>query len=125
MTDAEAAITGSYGEAPKGYRLSNATRLGVVRLQVADLERSLAYYQRTLGLRIVGRDATHAVLAAQGDDKALVELHERPGARQASHRGQLGLYHFAILLPDRPSLGRFMRHSGADRRSCRLLRSFS
>ncbi len=112
MTDAEAALAGSYGEAPKGYRLSAATRLGVVRLQVADLERSLAFYQGTLGLRVVSRDASHAVLAAQGDDNPLVELHERPGARPAAHRGQLGLYHFAILLPDRPSLGRFMRHLG-------------
>src|SRR5207302_7718001 len=25
-------------------------------------------------------------------------------------RGHLGLYHFAILLPDRPALGRFVRH---------------
>jgi catechol 2,3-dioxygenase len=112
MTDAEAALPGTYGIAPKGHRLSDATRLGVVRLQVADLERSLAYYQGTLGLRVVSRDASHAVLAAQGDDNPLVELHERTGARPAAHRGQLGLYHFAILLPDRPSLGRFMRHLG-------------
>jgi catechol 2,3-dioxygenase len=28
------------------------------------------------------------------------------------HRGRLGLYHVAILLPDRPSLGRFVRHLG-------------
>jgi len=112
MTNTEAAVPGSYGEAAKGYRLSDATRLGVVRLQVADLERSLAFYQETLGLRVVGRDTSHAVLAAQGDDTPLVELHERPGARPAAHRGQLGLYHFAILLPDRPSLGRFMRHLG-------------
>jgi catechol 2,3-dioxygenase len=40
----------------------------------------------------------------------LVELHQRPGATPAPRRGQLGLYHFAILLPDRPSLGRFVRH---------------
>jgi catechol 2,3-dioxygenase len=112
MTNAEAALPGSYGEAPKGYRLSDATRLGAVRLQVADLERSLAYYQRVLGLRVVSREGPFAVLAAQGDDNPLVELHERPGARPAAHGGQLGLYHFAILLPDRPSLGRFMRHLG-------------
>jgi catechol 2,3-dioxygenase len=39
----------------------------------------------------------------------LVELEERQGVRPAG-RGLLGLYHFAILLPDRPSLGRFVRH---------------
>ncbi|MGH7533257.1 MAG: VOC family protein [Gemmatimonadales bacterium] len=40
----------------------------------------------------------------------LVELAERPGARSAPRRGRLGLFHFAILLPDRPSLGRFLVH---------------
>jgi catechol 2,3-dioxygenase len=39
-----------------------------------------------------------------------VELHERVGARPVSRRGHLGLYHFAILLPDRLSLGRFIAH---------------
>ena len=112
MTDTGAALPGSYGEAPTGYRLSDLTRLGVVRLQVADLERSIAYYHETLGLRVVRRDRSHAVLAAHGDDTPLVELHERTGARPAANRGQLGLYHFAILLPDRPSLGRFMQHLG-------------
>jgi catechol 2,3-dioxygenase len=41
-----------------------------------------------------------------------VELREQPGARPVPRRGSLGLYHFAILLPDRPSLGRFVRHLG-------------
>lgn len=107
---AEPATPGSYGEAPRGYRLPQATRLGQVRLQIADLARSLAFYERTLGLRVVERDAGRAVLAAHDDDTPLVELHERAGARPASHRGRLGLYHFAILLPDRAALGRFVRH---------------
>ena len=40
----------------------------------------------------------------------LVELHERPGARPVPRRGLLGLFHFAILLPDRAALGRFVGH---------------
>ena len=104
------ATPGSYGEAPRGFRLPDATRLGRVRLQVAHLDRSLAYYEGTLGLRPVRRDAASAELAAHGDDAVLVELRERPGARPAPGRGRLGLYHFAILLPDRPALGRFVRH---------------
>ena len=52
------------------------------------------------------------LLAAHGDDRPLVELHERRGARPMKHGGELGLYHFAILLPDRPALGRFVRHLG-------------
>jgi len=104
------AVPGSYGEAPRGYRLPDALRLGGVRLQVADLARSLAFYEQVLGLRVLERGDAHAVLAAQGSDASLVELRERRGARPVSPRGRLGLYHFAILLPDRASLGRFVRH---------------
>jgi catechol 2,3-dioxygenase len=107
---AQPATPGSYGEAPRGYRLPDATRLGTVRLQIADLARSLAFYQDTLGLRVVQREASRATLAAHGDDRVLVELRERPGARTASRRARLGLYHFAVLLPTREDLGRFVRH---------------
>jgi catechol 2,3-dioxygenase len=41
-----------------------------------------------------------------------VELRELAGARPVPRKGALGLYHFAILLPDRPSLGRLVRHLG-------------
>jgi catechol 2,3-dioxygenase len=106
------ATPGSYGEAPSGYRLPDATRLGSVRLQVADLARSLAFYEQVLGLRPLEQQGDHAVLGAQGDDRPLVELWERRGARPMVQRGRLGLYHFAILLPDRAALGRFVRHLG-------------
>lgn len=108
--DAEPATAGSYGLAPSGYRLPDATRLGAVSLQIADLARSLAFYAGTLGLQVIEQSATHATLAAHGDDRALVTLEERRGVRRAG-RGLLGLYHVAILLPDRASLGRFVRHA--------------
>jgi len=108
---AQPATPGSYGEAPRGgHRLPDATRLGPVRLQVSDLARSLDFYEGVLGLRALAREANRATLAPHGQDRALVELHERAGARPAPSRGRLGLYHFAILLPDRPALGRFVRH---------------
>ena len=109
---AEPALPGSYGQAPRGFRLPHATRLGPVRLQVADVTRSLAFYQKVLGLRLITCEGSRAVLAAQKDDTPLVELRELPGARPVSRRGSLGLFHFAILLPDRPSLGRLVRHLG-------------
>jgi catechol 2,3-dioxygenase len=110
--DAQPAIAGSYGEAPRGHRLPEATRLGGVLLQVADVVRSVAFYEGTLGLRVLHRDGADAVLTAQNDDTPLVTLREHAGARAAPRRGRLGLYHFAILLPDRASLGRFMLHLG-------------
>ena len=93
-----------------GYRLPADIHPGRVRLQVADLERSLAYYQEVLGLRVLHREDGGAVLAPHGDDTPVVELRERAGARPAPMRGRLGLYHYAILLPDRAALGRFVAH---------------
>lgn len=82
---------------------------------MADLERSLAFYRRVLGLRVLddadGRP-DRRTLGPTGSDAALVELHEEPGAAPVPRRGRLGLFHFAILLPDRPALGRFLRHLG-------------
>lgn len=109
---AQPATPGSYGEAPRGYRLPAGARLGPVRLQIADLGRSIAYYETTLGMRVLHRDGARAVLGARHDDQPLVELRERAGVRSPPRRGRLGLFHFAILLPDRPSLGRFVRYLG-------------
>ena len=106
----EPATPGSYGRPPTGGRLPDALRLGPVRLQVADLGRSLSYYQRTLGLSIQRHAGSGAQLGPHGAEHALVELVERVGARPAPRRGRLGLFHFAIVLPDRPSLGRFLTH---------------
>ena len=107
---AEPATPGSYGRPPRDYRLPEGIRLGPVRLQIADLNRSLAFYRRRWVCGCSSDDGSHAVLGAHDNDTALVMLHERPGARPAPRRSRLGLFHFAILLPDRPSLGRFVRH---------------
>jgi catechol 2,3-dioxygenase len=101
-----------YGIAPPGYRLPDATHIGRVRLQVSDLERSTAYYTELLGFRVTDRAAGRASLASHDDDRVLVELVERAGASPVPRRGRLGLYHFAILLPERAALGRFVAHLG-------------
>lgn len=106
------ALPGTYGEAPKGYRLPDATRLGRVVLQVADLARSVTFYEHVLGFRTLTNESGIAKLAAQASDRVIVELRERKGAKPVAGRGRLGLFHFAILVPDRPSLGRFVQHLG-------------
>ena len=103
-------MTTPYGIAPKGYRLPSATHIGRVTLQVADLTRSLAYYERVLGFRVLERAPGNALLGAQAGDQPLIELRERPGATPMPRRGRLGLYHYAILLPNRAHLGRLLRH---------------
>jgi len=95
------------GLAPPGYRLPDATRLGRVRLQVADLARSLDFYEGVLSFRVLDRAGGTAALGA---DVPLVELVEKPGVRPVPRRGLLGLFHVAYLLPERAALGRFVRH---------------
>src|SRR5829696_7135621 len=99
-----------YGIRAPGYRLPDATHIGRVVLQVSDLERSLEYYNVVLGLRTRERSGNRAMLGPHGDDAVILELREKKGARTVPRRGLLGLYHFAILVPDRPALGRFLGH---------------
>lgn len=107
-----APTTPAYGIAPPGFRLPDATQLGRVRLQVADIERSIAYYETVIGLRVLRRDGAVAELGPHGEDRTLVELHEKSGVKPVARRGHIGLYHFAILLPDRAALARFVAHLG-------------
>jgi catechol 2,3-dioxygenase len=97
-----------YGIQPPAYRLPHKTHVGAVHLLVSDLPRSLAYYEHVLGLRPLAVEHQRAVLGSH-DQRPLVELQTRAGVAPA-RRGAFGLYHFAILLPDRPALGRFAAH---------------
>lgn len=99
--------------APPGFRLPDATTVGPVTLQVADLERSLDYYRQVVGLRVLDQTADSAALGTEDGATPLVTLRERRGAAPVPRRGRLGLYHFAILLPDRAALGRFIAHLAA------------
>ena len=87
-----------------------ATRMGAVELTVADLDRSLDYWQRQIGLDVRARENGRAEL---GTDETVVVLVEQSGARPAD--GFTGLYHVALLVPDRPSLARWLAHAARDR----------
>lgn len=91
--------------------IASSTRMGPVHLTVADLERSLGYYRQAIGLGVLDRDGRHASLGA--GERELLVLVEEPGARPA--HGHTGLYHFALLLPDRTSLARFLAHAARSR----------
>jgi catechol 2,3-dioxygenase len=103
----------AHGIAPPEYRLPGTLRLGRVVLQIADLERSLRYYVSVLGLRRLSGGQNWATLGAERGDRVLVELREEPGALPVPPRGRIGLYHFALLLPERAALGRFAAHVAA------------
>lgn len=91
--------------------LPAALRLGAVHLTVADVDRSVAWYQRTLGLRVHRHDVAEAAL---GDgDETVVVLHEDPQARPAGRHA--GLYHYALLYPTRAELARAAARLAASR----------
>ncbi len=104
------ALSDSYGRPPAGFRLPQATRLGAVELQVSHLARSLEYYQQLLGLSVLAQGDHTASLAGVGATEPMVVLREVAGTRPVAPGSRLGLYHFAILLPDRATLGRFITH---------------
>src|SRR5690349_22494932 len=86
------------------------TRMGSVHLTVSDLARSLDYYQRVVGLQVHGRVNGHARLGTGGED--LLVLYEQPGAEPAPRN--TGLFHFALLLPSRHDLARWLAHAASD-----------
>jgi catechol 2,3-dioxygenase len=91
-------------------QLPDALQLGQVRLQVGNLARSLDYYTGVLGLEVRETGGGSATLTSADESEPLVVLEERAGTQPIQPHSRLGLYHFAILLPDRPALGRFLGH---------------
>jgi catechol 2,3-dioxygenase len=98
-------------DAPVRAALPPDTRMGAVHLTVADLDRSLAYYKTQIGLRVHARDNGRAQLGTGGED--LLVLTEEPGAKPAD--GYSGLFHFALLVPERIDLARWLAHAARDR----------
>ncbi len=84
------------------FSIHPKTHIGHVSLTVADLDRQVQFYEQVIGLRVRERDEHTASLGAGGQD--LLRLTQVPGAGR--RRGTTGLYHFAILLPDRRELAR-------------------
>ena len=87
------------------------THMGAVHLTVADLDRALAYYETQIGLVVHGGEDARARLGT-GDDDLLV-LTEEPGAKPAV--GYSGLFHFALLVPERVDLARWLAHAARER----------
>jgi catechol 2,3-dioxygenase len=82
------------------------TGIGLVTLRVANLDRSLSFYEGVLGFRRIELTAGKATLGTQ-DGTPLLGLQELPGASPQPFRST-GLYHVAILLPSRADLGRIL-----------------
>ena len=82
--------------------LPASLRVGAVELTVTDLDRSVHFYETSIGLRLHSRAGNRAALGAGGED--LLVLVEDPQARHAGRHS--GLYHSALLHPSRHELAR-------------------
>ncbi|HEY8932551.1 MAG TPA: VOC family protein [Rariglobus sp.] len=87
-----------------------AVRIGHVHLKVADLDRALAFYCGVLGFEIIQRFGTQAAFISAGGYHHHIGLNtweSRGGSPPAA--GTTGLYHTAILYPDRATLADALR----------------
>src|SRR2546427_5533635 len=103
-------ITENADNSIREFKMDPAMKVSYVSLNVSNLGRSLDFYQSVLGFKAVGRPSgDRTLLSADGNDSPfLVELlqgkasNDKRDAMGVAKRA--GLYHFAILLPERKYL---------------------
>jgi catechol 2,3-dioxygenase len=96
--------------APAAPSIHPGVGIGHVHLKVSDLERSIAFYRDAFGFDLMARYGNQAAFLSAGGYHHHLGLNtweslggSRPGP------GTTGLYHFAILYPDRLELARALR----------------
>jgi catechol 2,3-dioxygenase len=91
-------------------RIHPAVRIGHVHLKVADLERALNFYCGVLGFELQQRFGAQAAFISAGGYHHHIGLNtwESKGG-SPSPPGSTGLYHLAILYPDRATLADALR----------------
>jgi catechol 2,3-dioxygenase len=85
-------------------------RLTSIHLRVRELARSLDFYVRQLGFVTLSTDAHTATLATSLSGPALLQLTAEPTAPVAP-ADAAGLFHAALLFPDRAALGHWLRRA--------------
>jgi catechol 2,3-dioxygenase len=88
------------------FEIDSSMKIGYVSLNVTDIQTSLEFYQSILGFRVLGRPSKNrALLSSNGNASHLVELlRARDNDPTSRIIKRAGLYHFAILLPERKYL---------------------
>lgn len=80
--------------------------IGHVHLKVADLDRALDFYHGVLGFEIIQRMGNQAAFLSAGGYHHHIGLNTWESAGGSPPPpGSTGLYHLAILYPDRKTLG--------------------
>ena len=96
----------------RSFRINSAARIGYVTLNISDIQRSLEFYQSILGFRKLGEPSTNRILlssdgmsSSSSPPPYLLELVQVDRAESNSVTPRrAGLYHFAVLIPERKNL---------------------
>lgn len=76
-------------------------------LKIEDIDRSKEFYQRIMGFKILEDKGKEVILTADGSTPIITLIQPNEVIPKLPRR--TGLYHFAILLPDRIQLGLFLK----------------
>jgi catechol 2,3-dioxygenase len=89
------------------YSIHSKSHIGHVHLTVADLERSIKFYRDLLGFNVTAKFGNSAVFLSSGDYHHHIGLNTWAGPDVTPPpEGHSGLYHFAILYPNRNELAK-------------------
>ena len=83
-------------------------RLGYVELQVSNLDNSLKFYQEIIGLKLLEMNGNTAKLTSDGETPILTLMEESSFIERPMRT--TGLFHFAILVPNREELAMLLQH---------------
>jgi catechol 2,3-dioxygenase len=101
----------SFANSPtKDAAIDPRTTIGHIHLKVSDLDRSLWFYHEVLGFEITGRMGDQAAFLSAGGYHHHIGLNtweSKDGS--PAPQGSTGLYHFAVLVPDRQALARILK----------------
>jgi len=86
------------------FSIHPSTKIASVSLTVANLENQVTFYQQALGFHLRWREGNLASLGT--GEKDLLHLIEQPDYKRYAR--VTGLYHFAVLFPNRRELARAM-----------------
>lgn len=91
------------------YQLPVGTHIGHVHLKVADLDKALNFYSHLLGFQITQRIGQQVAFLSSGSYHHHIALNtwHSKNAAPAPFKSA-GLYHFAILYPERKDLAQIM-----------------
>ena len=94
----------------KTAEIDPRTKIGHIHLKVADLQRSVDFYSGIIGFKIMTKMGDNAAFLSAGGYHHHIGLNTWESKdRSPPPRGSTGLYHFAILVPNRKELARILK----------------